>query len=124
MPNRPDLPGEAERHALLVEWSRAPVPPTWNGSVPARIAAWAAATPEAIAVEPAGDGQPGLTYRELVERARRLAGHLRSRGVGLDTLVGVYAERSPETLVGLLAVLLPAIRASRIDPIATLREGG
>ncbi len=120
---RPDVPVSAlallaagERHALLVEQGRAVSPPAWDGAVPARIAAWAAATPEAIAVLPAEDGLPGLTYRELVERARRLAGHLRSRGVGLDVRVGVYAERSPETLIGMLAVLMAGGAFLPLDP--------
>jgi len=120
---RPEAPlstlallGAAESHALLVEWSRSPGPPAWDGSVPARIAARAAATPEAIAVEPADPGRPGLTYGELVGRARRLAGHLRSRGAGLDVRIGVYAERSPETVVGLLAVLLAGGAFLPLDP--------
>ncbi len=116
---RPEAPlstlallGEAER-ALLVEWSRSPAPPVWEGSVPARIAAWAAATPEAIAVD---FGTQELTYPELVDRARRLAGRLRSRGVGLDVRVGVYAERSPETVVGMLAVLMAGGAFLPLDP--------
>ncbi|HEY0555144.1 MAG TPA: condensation domain-containing protein, partial [Thermoanaerobaculia bacterium] len=34
-----------ERHKLLVEWGRAPHPPVWDQSVPARIAAWGASAP-------------------------------------------------------------------------------
>ncbi|HEY3568284.1 MAG TPA: amino acid adenylation domain-containing protein [Thermoanaerobaculia bacterium] len=120
---RPDVPvsalallGAAERHALLVEWSRAPRPPAWSGSVPARVAAWAVKTPDAPAVLPAEPGQPALTYGELVDRARRLAGRLRERGVGPDVRVGVYAERSPETLVGMLAVLLAGGAFLPLDP--------
>jgi amino acid adenylation domain-containing protein len=120
---RPEAPvstlallGAAERHALLVEWSRAPHPPAWSGSVPARIAAWAAATPGAVAVLPAEPGLPALTYGELVAHAHRLARQLRARGVGPDVRVGIYAERSPETLVGMLAVLAAGGAFLPLDP--------
>ncbi len=46
-----------------------------------------------------------LSYEELNSRANRLAHYLRRRGVVAGTLVGVYAERSLELLVGLLGVL-------------------
>ena len=46
-----------------------------------------------------------LTYRELNERANRLAHYLRERGVGPEQLVGLYFERSIEMVVGLLAIL-------------------
>ena len=120
---RPDAPvstlallDAAERQTLLVEWGRAPHPPDWNESVPARIAAWAVATPEAIAVQPAEPSLPGLTYGDLVARALRLAGWLRSRGVGPDVRVGIYAERSPETLVHMLAVLAAGGAFLPLDP--------
>ena len=123
---RPEAPvsslallGAAERHALLVEWGRAPRPPAWlpaAGSVPARIAAWAAAAPGAVAALPAEPGLPALTYGELAARAQRLAGQLRSRGVGPGARVGIYAERSPETLVGMLAVLAAGAAFLPLDP--------
>jgi amino acid adenylation domain-containing protein len=49
-------------------------------------------------------GERQVSYRELNERANRVAHHLRSRGVAPDVLVGVCLERSPEMVVALLAV--------------------
>jgi amino acid adenylation domain-containing protein len=49
-------------------------------------------------------GERQVSYRELNERANRVAHYLRSRGVGPDVLVGVCLERSPELVVALLAV--------------------
>ncbi|MEV5718813.1 amino acid adenylation domain-containing protein [Amycolatopsis mediterranei] len=46
-----------------------------------------------------------LTFAELNTRANRLAHHLRERGAGPETLIGVCAHRTPELLVSLLAVL-------------------
>ncbi|MGS5021838.1 non-ribosomal peptide synthase/polyketide synthase [Paenibacillus sp. JJ1683] len=45
-----------------------------------------------------------LTYSELNERAERLASLLREQGVGRETITGIWAERSVELLVGVLAV--------------------
>jgi amino acid adenylation domain-containing protein len=49
-------------------------------------------------------GQRQLSYRDLNERANKVAHWLRRRGVGPDVLVGVCLERSPEMIVALLAV--------------------
>lgn len=62
----------------------------------------AARSPEAIAV--VCDGRE-LTYEELNRQANRLARHLRRRGVGPETIVGILMERSLEMVVGLLGVL-------------------
>jgi amino acid adenylation domain-containing protein/non-ribosomal peptide synthase protein (TIGR01720 family) len=50
-------------------------------------------------------GAEQLTYLELNRRANQLAHHLRSLGVGPESLVGVLMERSPQMVVALLAIL-------------------
>ncbi len=57
--------------------------------------------PEAVALV---FGEQQVSYRELNERANRVAHYLRRRGVGPDVLVGVCLERSPEMVVALLSV--------------------
>ncbi|MDT5271588.1 MAG: hypothetical protein QOH49_3774, partial [Acidobacteriota bacterium] len=46
-----------------------------------------------------------ISYRELNQRANRLARHLRELGVGPEVLVGICVERSLEMVVGLLGIL-------------------
>lgn len=73
-------------------------------SLPAGFAAQVRRTPDAVAVS-AGAGDARLTYRELDERASRLANRLIGLGVGPETPVAVLLERSPLVAVALLAVL-------------------
>ncbi|HEX8686388.1 MAG TPA: amino acid adenylation domain-containing protein, partial [Pyrinomonadaceae bacterium] len=70
-------------------------------------------SPEAVALTSAGGS---LTYRELNERANRLAHYLRARGVGPDTLVGLCLERSPEMVVAILATLKAGGAYLPLDP--------
>lgn len=71
-------------------------------TVHAAIEARAAATPDLVAVY-AGD--EGLTYRELDQRAERLARDLRARGVGAEDRVALWLDRGPELIVAILGVL-------------------
>ena len=57
-----------------------------------------------------------LTYAALNRRANQLARVLRRRGVGPDGLVGVFAERSFEMVVALLAVLKAGGAYVPLDP--------
>ncbi|MDF2650784.1 MAG: hypothetical protein K0Q73_6589, partial [Paenibacillus sp.] len=50
-------------------------------------------------------GDLSMTYRELNERANRLARVLKEKGVGKDRMVAIMTERSLEMPVGLLAIL-------------------
>jgi amino acid adenylation domain-containing protein len=59
-------------------------------------------TPDAVAVTCRGDS---LTYRELDERANRVAADLVGRGIGPDRTVGVCVDRSLDMVVGLLGIL-------------------
>ena len=57
--------------------------------------------PDSLAV---ASGGRQLTYRELDERADKLAARLQKHGVHTDSLVAVYLERGIDMIVALLAV--------------------
>jgi amino acid adenylation domain-containing protein len=108
----------AERHQLLHEWpSASGGAGELTGGIAGEVAARAAASPSSPAVVAGGRT---LTYGELLDRAARLAGELRSLGVGRgqpgEHPVGLCAERSPELVVGALAVLLAGGAYLPLDP--------
>jgi amino acid adenylation domain-containing protein len=61
-------------------------------------------------------GSAKLTYRELNDRANRLAHHLARRGVRPGVLVGICLDRRLELVVGLLAILKAGGTYVPIDP--------
>src|SRR6266446_3659930 len=73
----------------------------------------AAANPTAIAV---AAGSEVLSYTELERQANRLANYLRSIGVGRDTAVGLFLERSPAMVVAALAILKAGGAYVPLDP--------
>ncbi|HLK39604.1 MAG TPA: MupA/Atu3671 family FMN-dependent luciferase-like monooxygenase [Polyangiaceae bacterium] len=70
-------------------------------------------TPDAVALVFRGRS---LTYRELDERAGRVAHELASRGVGADSMVGVFVERSLEMVIGLVGILKAGAAYVPMDP--------
>jgi amino acid adenylation domain-containing protein len=61
-------------------------------------------------------GEEQLTYRELNERANQLGHHLRSLGVGPETLVGICMQRTNQMVVGLLGILKSGGAYVPLDP--------
>jgi amino acid adenylation domain-containing protein len=110
------LLGTGERHQLLREWSdAAPVGVGVSGMVPVHelFAAQAARRPDAVALV---SGPQALTYGELARRSSRMAHRLADLGVGPGTLVGLCAERSPELILGVLAILAAGGAYLPLDP--------
>ncbi|MDV7222405.1 non-ribosomal peptide synthetase, partial [Streptomyces prunicolor] len=92
-----------ERTDLLERWSgKAPAAMTGAGSVQGAFAESLARSPDEVAVRCGGQG---LSYRELDERANRLAHRLLALGVGREEPVAVLTERSADVVVAFLAVL-------------------
>jgi amino acid adenylation domain-containing protein len=63
-----------------------------------------------------GPGQAALTYRELDERADRLAYLLRERGAGTDTIVGIMVPRCLEMITAIWGVWKSGGAYLPIDP--------
>ena len=92
---------EAER-AQIRAWNDTAAPFRRDACLHTLFEEQVAKAPGVLAV--IGDDS-SLTYAELNRRANQLAHHLRSLGVGPEVVVALLAERSPATLVGLLAIL-------------------
>jgi amino acid adenylation domain-containing protein len=110
-----DLPllTDAERQQLLVDWNDTRAEYPRERCVHELFQEQAARTPAAVAV--AGGGVT-LTYAELNRRANRLAHRLQALGVGPESLVGLYAERTPGMVVGLLGILKAGGAYVPLDP--------
>ena len=61
-------------------------------------------------------GTDRISYRELNSRANRLAHFLRGQGAGSGTLVGVYLDRSFDSVISLLALLKCGAIYLPLDP--------
>ncbi|HEY0557546.1 MAG TPA: amino acid adenylation domain-containing protein, partial [Thermoanaerobaculia bacterium] len=72
-----------------------------------------ARTPDRVALV-ASEGR--LTYRELNDRADRLAHRLRSLGLGPEALAGVLMDRSADLVVSLFAILKAGGAYAPLDP--------
>ncbi|VXD10550.1 Non-ribosomal peptide synthase, involved in Hassallidin biosynthesis [Planktothrix serta PCC 8927] len=57
-----------------------------------------------------------ITYQELHQQASQLAAVLQQKGIGIETRVGIYLERSTNLIIALLAVLLSGGTYVPLDP--------
>ncbi|MFD6449817.1 amino acid adenylation domain-containing protein, partial [Nocardia sp. NPDC060220] len=99
-------------------------------TLPAVFEAQVARTPDDVAVRMAtsshadagrdnavvSSADATLTYRELAQRANRLARRLRADGIGPESLVALSIRRSPELVVAMYAVLAAGAAYVPIDP--------
>ncbi len=81
---------KAERRTMLVEWNDTAVSEAVDGQMVRLFEAQAARTPEAVAV---ACGEETLNYRDLNDRADRIAHALSLAGVGCETVVAVLGDR-------------------------------
>ncbi|MBL1100667.1 non-ribosomal peptide synthetase [Streptomyces coffeae] len=104
--------GAVETRRILEEFS-GPVAPAPRAVLPELFQARAARTPDAVAVR----GEHGsLSYREVNERANRLARLLIAAGAGPERFVALALPRTPDLVVALLAVLTSGAGYLPVDP--------
>lgn len=115
-----DVVGGAERHQVLREPNDTLVPLP-EATVTDLFARRAKQTPDALALV-AGDAT--VSYRELDERADRLAQALRGRHIGPETVVAVALPRSVDLVVALLAVVKAGGAYLPLDPATPAERVG
>lgn len=93
---------ESERRRALVEWNGTQREYPRHLCIHHLIGEQIERTPGAVAIEFEGER---LTYEDLDRRAAQVAASLLAKGVGRGTVVGMFMERSPDMLVGLLGIL-------------------
>jgi amino acid adenylation domain-containing protein len=105
---------DEEREAILSDWSKAPARFPQDALVKDLFEDWARRTPDAEAVVFEGSG---LTFKELDERANRVAHRLRSLGVGPGQLVGIYMGKSLDLVAAVLGVIKAGGAFVPLDPM-------
>lgn len=100
--------------AQLRHWQQSPTTfPLPADLVPQQFEAQVARTPQAIALTHEGRQ---LTYQQLNEQINRLAHLLLARGIGPESRVAIFLERTPDMIVALLAVLKSGAAYIPLDP--------
>ena len=102
-----------ETQKLLEEFNQTTVSYPTDKTLVQLFEAQVAKTPDSIAVQ---YDQDYLTYARLNRRANQLAHFLQKVGVGPETLVGVFMERSLEMVISLFGILKAGGAYIPLDP--------
>lgn len=101
---------DEERRNVQLTWS--PPPPVASG-IHTLIETQVTRTPDAVALT---CGDQSISYKELNQRANRVAHALLKLGVGAEVPVGLCVERSVDALVALLGILKAGGGYVPLDP--------
>jgi amino acid adenylation domain-containing protein len=104
---------EPERERMVVDWNRTAADYPRERCMYQLFEDQAERTPQAVA---ARFGGQVITYSELNRRANQVARYLRRLGVGRETLVGFYLDRSLNMLIALLGVHKAGAAYVPLDP--------
>jgi non-ribosomal peptide synthetase component F len=96
------LLSEAEQRQVVVEWNDTKADYLREKCIHELFEAQVERTPDSTA---AVFGEQSITYRELNQRANRLAHYLKKFLVGPEVLVGICLDRSVQMIVAMLATL-------------------
>ncbi|MGW0845437.1 amino acid adenylation domain-containing protein [Streptomyces sp. NPDC002787] len=107
-----DLIDGKERQRVLTDWNPTEAD-TVTDTLPELFEAAVRRTPDAPALVTADST---LSYRELADRADRLAGRLCALGAGPERIVALALPRGPELVVALLATLSSGAAYTLFDP--------
>nr|MDP9122323.1 amino acid adenylation domain-containing protein [Acidobacteriota bacterium] len=107
------LLGEGERFQVLCEWNDTEPEAHREALLHEPFLAQAALSPDRVALV---SGHEHLTYRELAERAARLARELVVLGVRAEVPAGILLERGVGRIVALLGVLIAGAPYLPLDP--------
>jgi amino acid adenylation domain-containing protein len=116
----PELPvalfpilNESEQHQLISTWNETSVAYPSDACVNNLFEMQAERVPNAVAVL---QDDKSISYRELDQRADKLAHYLQTLGVKAETFVGVFMNRSIDTVVGLLGIMKAGGAYLPLDP--------
>src|SRR6185369_4604714 len=109
---------EAEEQLLLADWNTTQATFDRDATVKSLFEIQVTKTPDAPALV---FGEQQLSFRELNERANRLAHYLIELGVAPESIVGVLMPRSAEMIVALLGIIKAGGAYLPLDP-ATPRD--
>ena len=104
---------EPEYHQIVEEWNDETVKFPADIAIHELFENQVERTPDRVAVI---HEETALSFNILNQRANQLARHLRKIGVSAESPVGVYIERSPDAVIGLLAVLKAGGAYVALDP--------
>ena len=104
---------ESEKNKILVDWNDTKTDYNLDTCLHEIFENQVEKTPNSLAVR---YENTRLTYQELNCRANQLAHHLIKCGVGPETLVGVYLERSLELIIALYGILKAGGAYVPLDP--------
>ncbi len=93
---------DTEHQQLLVEWNQMDANYPSDKTIHQLFHEQVTRTPEAVALI---DGKHQLTYREVEEKANRLAHYLIKLGVAPNEPIGIYLDRSSDAVITILAIL-------------------